>query len=41
MSLATLAIRLAEILFFLGLAGSALVVIVSFIEDARELIGKD
>lgn len=33
--------RLFEVMFFLGLAGSAVVVIISFVEDARELFGKD
>jgi hypothetical protein len=28
-----------ETMFFLGLAGSAIVVIISFIEDLQELIG--
>ena len=33
--------RLLEVMFFLGLAGSAVVVIISFIEDGKELFGKD
>jgi hypothetical protein len=33
--------RLLETLFFLGLAGSAIVVLISFIEDGKELFGKD
>lgn len=41
MILAVMAIRFLEALFFLGLAGSAIVVLVSFIEDGRELVGKD
>lgn len=41
MSLAIFAIRLGEILFFAGLVGSAIVVIISFIEDTRELFGED
>lgn len=41
MSLAIFAIRLVEILFFAGLVGSAIVVIISFIEDTRELFGED
>jgi hypothetical protein len=28
-------------LFFVGLAGSALVVLISFVEDLNELVGKD
>lgn len=33
--------RLLEVAFFVGLAGSALVVIVSFIEDLHELFNRD
>ncbi len=33
--------RLLEVLFFAGLAGSAIVVIISFVEDAGELMGDD
>jgi hypothetical protein len=41
MILAQLAIRALETLFLVGLAGSAVVVIISFLEDAKELFGKD
>ncbi len=41
MLLATFAIRLLEAMFFLGLAGSAIVVLISFVEDAKELFGDD
>lgn len=41
MALAILGIRVLEALFFLGLIGSAIVVLISFIEDGRELFGKD
>jgi hypothetical protein len=41
MALATLVIRVMELLFFVGLVGSAVVVVISFIEDGRELFGKD
>ena len=41
MLLAIIAMRLLEITFFLGLAGSAVVVLISFVEDGRELFGKD
>jgi hypothetical protein len=41
MLLAVLAMRLLEIMFFVGLAGSAVVVLISFFEDGKELIGKD
>jgi hypothetical protein len=34
-------IRIMELLFFVGLAGSAIVVLISFIEDGKELFGKD
>lgn len=41
MAIAIVAMRVVEVLFFAGLAGSAIVVIISFIEDAHELFGKD
>ena len=41
MQLVILAMRLLEVMFLVGLAGSAVVVIISFIEDGKELIGKD
>jgi hypothetical protein len=30
-----------EVMFFVGLAGSSIVVLLSFIDDAQELFGKD
>jgi hypothetical protein len=41
MILAILGIRLLEVMFFVGLVGSAIVVLISFIEDGRELFEKD
>jgi hypothetical protein len=41
MILAIFVMRLLEVLFFAGLAGSAIVVIISFVEDAGELMGED
>jgi hypothetical protein len=41
MSLAVLFIRLLEVMFFVGLAGSAVVVLISFFEDFKELFGED
>lgn len=41
MVLAVLGIRILEAMFFLGLAGSAIVVLISFFEDGKELFGKD
>jgi hypothetical protein len=41
LSLAVFAMRALEVTFFLGLTGSAVVVIISFIEDGKELFGKD
>lgn len=35
------AMRLLEAMFFVGLGGSAVVVLISFIEDGKELFGKD
>jgi len=33
--------KVLEVMFFVGLAGSSIVVIISFIEDGKELFGKD
>jgi hypothetical protein len=41
MLLAIVAMRILEAMFFLGLAGSAVVVLISFIEDGKDLFGKD
>jgi len=41
MILAVFAMRVLEVMFFLGLAGSAVVVLISFYEDGKELFGKD
>ncbi len=41
MGVATLVIRVLELMFFVGLVGSAIVVLISFIEDAKELFDKD
>ncbi|HUN87095.1 MAG TPA: hypothetical protein VMU48_22140 [Terracidiphilus sp.] len=41
MTLAILGIRLLELMFFVGLVGSAVVVVISFIEDGRELFGDE
>lgn len=41
MHIAVFAMRLLEWMFFVGLVGSAVVVLISFIEDGKELIGKD
>ena len=41
MGLAVFAMRLLEVVFFVGLVGSAVVVIISFFEDGKELFGKD
>jgi len=30
-----------EVMFFSGLVGSSVVVLISFVEDAKELFGKD
>lgn len=39
MAVAVFFMRLLEVMFFLGLVGSAVVVIISFVEDGRELFG--
>jgi hypothetical protein len=41
MQLATLGMRVLETMFFVGLIGSSIVVIISFFEDAKELFGED
>lgn len=41
MHLQILGIRILEVMFFTGLVGSAVVVLISFIEDAKELFGED
>ena len=41
MFIAVFAIHLLSWMFFIGLAGSSVVVLISFYEDAVELFGKD
>ena len=41
MILAVAAIQVLEAMFFLGMIGSAVVVLISFVEDGKELFGKD
>jgi hypothetical protein len=41
MVVALIAMRVLEVMFFVGLAGSAVVVLISFFEDGKELFGKD
>jgi hypothetical protein len=41
MYMATFAIRLLIVMFFVGLAGSAVVTLISFVEDAKELFGDE
>jgi hypothetical protein len=41
MPLAIFGIRLLEAMFFTGLVGSAVVVLISFVEDAKELFGDE
>lgn len=33
--------RLLEVMFFVGIVGSAVLVLLSFVEDWKELFGKD
>jgi hypothetical protein len=33
--------RLLEVMFFVGLLGSTVVVLISFVEDAKELFGDE
>jgi hypothetical protein len=41
MTLVIFFIRLLEVMFFVGLIGSAVVVLISFFEDFKELVGED
>jgi hypothetical protein len=41
MQFAVIVMRVLELMFFLGLAGSSIVVLISFFEDAKELFGED
>ncbi len=41
MQIAVFLMRMLEVMFFVGLAGSAVVVLISFVEDAKELFGED
>ena len=41
MTLVVFLVRLLEVMFFAGLAGSAIVVLISFFEDFKELLGED
>jgi hypothetical protein len=41
MHVAVLAMRILEFMFFVGLAGSAVVILISFFEDGKELFGKE
>ncbi len=41
MEFARFAIVVLETMFFVGLAGSAVVVLISFVEDAKELVGDE
>jgi hypothetical protein len=41
MAFAVFAIKLLELMFFVGLAGSAVVVLISFVEDFKELFGEE
>jgi hypothetical protein len=41
MTFAIFGIRVLEVMFFVGMAGSAVVVLISFVEDFKELFGKE
>ena len=41
MFIAQLAMWILEAMFFVGLVGSSIVVLISFVEDAKELFGED
>lgn len=41
MQIALFAMKVLEVMFFVGLAGSTIVVLISFVEDGKELFGED
>jgi len=41
MFFAVLVMHILEVMFFVGLAGSTVVVLISFVEDGKELFGED
>lgn len=41
MQFGLIAMHVLEVLFFVGMAGSAVVVLISFVEDLHELFGED
>jgi len=41
MHLAALVIKFLELMFFVGLAGAGIVVLISFVEDFKELFGEE
>ncbi len=41
MPMALFAMRVLEAMFFVGLVGSSVVVLISFVEDGKELFSKD
>jgi hypothetical protein len=41
MAFGLFAMHALELLFFVGMAGSAVVVVISFVEDIQELFGED
>ena len=40
-SVAVFGMKMLETMFFVGLVGSTVVVLISFVEDGKELFGKD
>lgn len=41
MDFGLIAMHVLEVMFFVGMAGSAVVVVISFVEDLQELFGED
>ena len=41
MFIVQLAMWILEAMFFVGLVGSTIVILISFVEDAKELFGED
>jgi hypothetical protein len=41
MQIAVFAMKVLDVMFFAGLVGSSVVVLISFVEDGKELFGGD
>jgi|HubBroStandDraft_5_1064220.scaffolds.fasta_scaffold1806809_1 hypothetical protein len=41
LNIAMIGMKVLELMFFVGLVGSTIVVVISFVEDGKELFGSD